>query len=84
MLTLSESVVVQENDLLAVKTDGENPIPYDVLSKESGCEVFEFARLQSTVKVNHYITSLYFFRVNVMFAPCYTFSIRLLLRDNGN
>ena len=84
MLTLSERVVVQKNDLLAVKTDGENPIPYDVLSKESDCEVFEFAHLQSKVKANQFIASSYFFHANVMFVPCYTFSIRLLLRDNGN
>ena len=84
MLTLSERVVVQRNDLLAVKADGENSIPYDMLSKESGCEVYEFARLQTKVKANDIITSSYFFDINVMFVPCYTFSIRLLLLDNGN
>ena len=82
ILTLSERVVVQHNDRLAVMPDGDNPIPYDTLSKESGCEIYEYAYKRKLMK-NQYIETKYVFENEVIFFPCLTFSIRIVLLDNG-
>ena len=82
ILTLSERVVVQRQDLIAVAPDGDNPIPYDQPSKESGCEILEYARENNIIK-NQYLTTRFFYESDIVFFPCLTFSIRLLLLDNG-
>ena len=82
ILTLSERVVVQREDLIAVKPDGDNPIPYDQPSKESGCEIFKFTRGENIIK-NQYLTTKFVSEGGIKFFPCLTFSIRLLLLDNG-
>ena len=82
ILSLSERVVVQRDDLIAVVPDGDNPIPYDQLSEESGCEIFEYASKKKFVK-NQYLTTRFLHESGIMFFPCLTYSIRLLLLDNG-
>ena len=82
ILTLSERVVVQRNDLIAVASDGDNPIPYDELSKESGCEIFQYARKKRIIK-NQYLTTRFLHESGITFFPCFTYSIRLMLLDNG-
>ena len=81
ILSLSERVVVQPKDLIAVAPDGDNPIPYDQPSLESGCEILEYAR-ENNIITNQYLTTRFFYESNIEF-PCLTFSIRLLLLDNG-
>ena len=82
ILTLSERVVVQRDDLIAVKPDGDNPIPYDQPSRESGCAIYEYTRGEKIIK-NQYIKTRLFYESSVEFFPCLTFSIRLMLQDNG-
>ena len=82
ILSLSQRVVVQRDDLIAVKPDGDNPIPYDQPSQESGCEISEYTRGEKIIK-NQYIKTRLFYESSVKFFPCLTFSIRLMLLDNG-
>ena len=82
ILSLSQRVVVQRDDLIAVKSGGDNPIPYDQPSQESGCEIFEYAREEKIIK-NQYLTTRFLYESDIVFFPCLTYSIRLLLLDNG-
>ena len=74
--------VVRPKDKMAIRTKTDIPIPYDELSRESQCELFEYAKVDNMqLAENRDITLEYFFMYGVVYMPCRTYSIRLQMQD---